>query len=225
MTLHYHGTPITPNVELLKLKGKLFCVSFQAPSQVEVVHRIGQGVLLDNGAYTAWRLGIKVDWKKYYTWIDPYLDYPNTYAIIPDEVDGGEVENDRLLKEWPFGNKGLPVWHLHESLDRLLNLVDTYPKVCFGSSSIYKEIGSKLWVGRVNIAWDLLAAKYKRLPYIHMLRGMSLSGKRWPFASLDSTDVGRNHHRIQNEIKVMAENWDGMNCPSTWKIIGKSGFF
>jgi hypothetical protein len=28
MTLHYHGTPLSPTTELMKLAGKCFCVPF-----------------------------------------------------------------------------------------------------------------------------------------------------------------------------------------------------
>ena len=31
MTLHFHGTPITPRSVLMDLRGKCFCVSYAAP--------------------------------------------------------------------------------------------------------------------------------------------------------------------------------------------------
>lgn len=55
MTIHYHGTPITPAAVLETLAGKHFCVSFAAPQDVARCHRIGQSVLLDNGAFTLGR--------------------------------------------------------------------------------------------------------------------------------------------------------------------------
>ncbi len=69
-------------------------------------------------------------------------------------------------------------------------------------------------------AWDELARAFGRLPPIHMLRGMQCSGLRWPFASVDSTDIAQNHHREQNTPRKMADRWDAMQCPGTWRIRG-----
>lgn len=49
MTIHYHGTPITPRAVLDTLAGRHFCVSFAAPADVKHCHAIGQSVMLDNG--------------------------------------------------------------------------------------------------------------------------------------------------------------------------------
>ena len=51
-----------------------------------------------------------------------------------------------------------------------------------------------------------------------MLRGMQLSGKHWPFASVDSTDVAQNHNRNQNTAIQMANRWDAMQTPPNWQI-------
>jgi hypothetical protein len=50
-----------------------------------------------------------------------------------------------------------------------------------------------------------------------MLRGMSLAGSIYPFASVDSTDVARNHNRPQNIARGMADKWDAIQCPARWK--------
>jgi hypothetical protein len=49
-----------------------------------------------------------------------------------------------------------------------------------------------------------------------MLRGMQCSGLRWPFASVDSTDIARNHNRDHNSPKKMADRWDAMQTPIKW---------
>lgn len=46
MTIHYHGTPITPRHILELLAGHPFCVSFAHPRDVETCHRIGQSVTM-----------------------------------------------------------------------------------------------------------------------------------------------------------------------------------
>jgi hypothetical protein len=217
--LHYHGGPITPNAVLLTLGGKCFCVSHARPEQVETMHRIGQSVMLDNGAYSAFTKGTPTNWPKYYEWCDRWLDYPTTWAVIPDAIDAGSQEQDALIQEWPHGERGAPVWHMDEPMDRLVRLADEWPRVCIGSTAEYWKILSPAWERRMDEAWTELMKRHKRPPTIHMLRGMQLSLHRWPFASVDSTDVAQNHNREGNVAKAMAERWDSAQCPA--KFIGR----
>lgn len=226
MTIHYHGTPITPRSVLHSLAGKFFCVSFAAAQDVEECHRIGQGVMLDNGAFSIWklnRLAYTYPWDAFYGWARPWLDYPTTWAVIPDIIGGTEEENDNLIGKTiqKLGSSAqlAPVWHLHESFDRLERLVQAWERVCFGSSGDYAVIGSDAWNNRVNEAFNLIC-KGSGTPacWIHMLRGMSLSGSIYPFASVDSTDVARNHNRYKGLIRKrrMADRWDAIQCPARW---------
>lgn len=212
MTIHYHGTPITPNAALLSLAGKCFCVSHANPQQVETCHKIGQAVMLDNGAFTAWTQGRDTNWPKYYEWCDRWLDYPTTWAVIPDEIDAGADLQDNLISQWPHGDRGAPVWHMDEPLDRLMKLIDEWPRVCIGSTAEYAKLLTDRWVARMNGAWDRISQSHARTPNIHMLRGMQMSRHIWPFASVDSTDVARNHH-IHGRPKERAEKWDAAQCP------------
>lgn len=217
MTMHYHGTPITPMAALYELAGRHFCVSFYRPDQVRVCHEIGQSVMLDNGAFSAFTKGQPVtDWSPYYAWADRWLDYPTTWAVIPDVIDAGSQEQDVLLREWPHGDRGAPVWHMDEPIDRLLRLCDEWPRVCIGSTAEYWKILSPDWCERMDDAFDALASRHRRWPWIHMLRGMQLSGDRWPFASVDSTDIAQNHHRPQNTPRRMADRWDAAQCTPEW---------
>ncbi len=214
MSIHYHGTPITPRSVLLELAGSHFCVSHARPADVEICHQIGQSVMLDNGAFSAWTRGHTPDWRTYYDWCDRWMACATTWAVIPDVVDGGMSENDEMLTQWPF-KKGAPVWHLDEPIVRLERLCADYDKVCFGSSGQYAEIGTEKWHARVTEAWNRLA-KYRHTPWIHMLRGMALAGSIYPFASLDSTDIARNHNRPQNGAAKMAKRWDSQQCAVKW---------
>lgn len=217
MTVHYHGTPITPRSVLTTLAGRHFCVSFAAPNDVEVCHRIGQSVMLDNGAFSAWKRGHVPDWDKYYEWCELWLRYKTTWAVIPDVIDGTEGENDLLEHTCPLPRQqAAPVWHLHESLQRLRRLCDRYPRVCFGSSGEYAVVGTRKWHERVARAFDEITFNGVPVAAIHMLRGMSLSGSAYPFASVDSTDVARNHNRPQNIAADMAARWDAIQCPAVW---------
>jgi hypothetical protein len=216
MTVHYHGTPITPITALYELRGRCFCVSHAAPGDVSRCHQIGQSVMLDNGAFSKWKSGKQTDWPAYYAWAERWLGYPTTWAVIPDVIDGGSQLQDALMREWPFGPKGAPVWHMDEPLDRLLRLCDEWPRVCIGSTAEFATVLSPGWTRRMDECWDALTRGRQFLPVLHMLRGMQLSGMRWPFASVDSTDVARNHHCPQNTPLKLAERWDKMQCPGSW---------
>lgn len=218
MTIHYHGTPITPRTALYELAGRHFCVSHATPQDIKICHEIGQSVMLDNGAFSAWRVRAATDWPGYYAWADKWLAYPTTWAVIPDVIDGTEEEQDALIAQWPHDDRGAPVWHMNESIDRLVRLADEWSRVCIGSTSIYAVVLSEAWKRRMDDAWNALAAHHRRLPWVHMLRGMACSGRRWPFASADSTDVARNHNRPQNTPRKLADRWDGMQCAACWQM-------
>jgi hypothetical protein len=212
--IHYHGTPITPRSVLTELAGRNFCVSFAAPGDVEWCHRNGQSVMLDNGAFSFWRSKKRVDWVGYYVWADQWLAYRTTWAVIPDVIDGSEEQNDELIRRWPFGDRGAPVWHMHESLDRLRRLVDEWPRVCIGSSGQYATLNTPQWHARMEQAMNAVCKG--ATPWLHMLRGMALSEGPYPFSSVDSTDVARNHNRPQNTARKLADRWDSRQCPPRW---------
>ena len=214
--IHYHGTPITPISALLEIHGRHFCVSHAAPADVARCHQIGQSVMLDNGAFSAWKTGKAVDWSGYYAWTDRWLDCPTTWAVIPDVITGSDEDQDALIAQWPHGHRGVPVWHMHESIDRLIRLTLEWPKVCIGSSAQYAVVLSPIWVQRMDAAWNAVERHHRRTPAVHMLRGMALSGRDWPFASVDSTDIARNHHLAHNSPRKMADRWDGVQCPHKW---------
>lgn len=217
MTLHYHGTPITPAEVILSLAGKCFCVSHARPDQVQLVHQIGQSVLLDNGAFSKFTRGGATDWTAYYAWTDEWLAHPTTWAVIPDEIAAGSQEQDGLIGEWPHGERGAPVWHTGEPLDRLYRLCDAWPRVCVGSTDDHWQVLGDPWRQRMDAAFNGLAQRHKRMPWLHLLRGMQLALENYPFASLDSTDVARNHNRPQNTARAMADRWDAAQCPARWE--------
>lgn len=214
--IHYHGTPITPRSVLHELAGKHFCVSHASPNDAETCHQIGQSVMLDNGAFSAWRNGKATDWKSYYAWADRWLDYPTTWAVIPDVIDAPESDQDMLASQWPHGDRGAPVWHMNETISRLLMLCEIWPRVCIGSAGDYATVGDARWCRKMDEAFNALTNR--RMPWLHMLRGMSLAGSHYPFASADSTDVARNHNRSQNSARKMANKWDAQQCPGDWAV-------
>jgi hypothetical protein len=216
MTIHYHGTPISPISAFYEMSGRCFCVSYAAPQDVARAHELGQSVMLDNGAFSAWKRGYDPNWGDFYKWSDVWLDCPTTWAVIPDVIDGGSQIQDALIKQWPHGDRGAPVWHMDEPLDRLIRLTHEWPRVCIGSTGEFSVVMDEVWERKMDEIWEEVMRRHKRPPNIHMLRGMQCSGKRWPFASLDSTDIAQNHHRPQNTPRKMADRWDAMQCSINW---------
>lgn len=215
MTVHYHGTPITPREMLYRMAGKNFCVSLADPRDAEVCQRIGQSVMWDNGAFTQFTKGRPADWGRYYSWLEPRLGHPH-WAVIPDVIDGTENENRKLIEQWPFRRElGAPVWHMAESIGLLLDYTQKHYRVCFGSSGAFWEVGSDAWCRRADQAFNALA-RNGSMPWIHMLRGMATTGKRWPFASVDSVNVARNFKDTDSCPEAMARTIDATQCPVMW---------
>ena len=85
-----------------------------------IVADVCQSFVFDNGALSVWKKGGKLDVDGYTAWVEQWLRHPGLdWALIPDVIEGDESANDPLLEAWPRELRGVPVWHLHESLDRL----------------------------------------------------------------------------------------------------------
>jgi len=228
VTIKYHGTPITPRDVLLSLAGCSFCVSYfnRTKSNVDLIDGIASSLMLDNGAFSAWQAGTDLTddyWRSYYDWCDPLLDRPTTWAVIPDAIMAGSQEQDRLVAQWPHGERGAPVFHLTSDfmppVSRLLTLLDVWPRVCIGWAHPPKQhpIGGHVFERTMDQVWNEIAKRHRRTPNVHMFRGMQLTQSHWPFASVDSTDIARNHNRPQNTADRMAARWDAAQCPPRWE--------
>lgn len=196
--IHYHGLPITPATAAVSAvnAGHAF-VSFAHADQLNVAVEVCQSFAIDNGAFSAWKAGRPVvDWRPFYAWADHCRRFPACdFAVIPDVIDGDEVANDELLDEWPLPRWfGAPVWHMHESLDRLNRLAKSYPRICIGSSGEYATVGTPIWWDRLEQAMPVLCDKEGRpVCKLHGLRMLNPKVfTRIPFASADSTNIGRN---------------------------------
>lgn len=215
--IHYHGTPLTPRTELMKMAGKNFCVSFADARDADWCLAHGQAVMWDSGAFTAFTQGKQVDWERYYDWLKPRLGHPH-WAVVPDVIDGDVEQQRALVARWPFDRwSAAPVWHMALPIDYLLELADEWPRVCFGSSGIYWQVGSPAWERRADEAFNELARR-GRLPWVHMLRGLALCGDRWPFASADSVNVARNFKDGSTCPERMARRIDAIQCPIRWAV-------
>lgn len=196
--IHYHGTPIASGkVAYSVLKCGHAFVSFISPQQLNVVTEVCQSFSVDNGAFSAWSKGEPItDWNPYYDWVLEVSKFPNfDWAIIPDVIDGTEQDNDELLRLCPLSKEiSAPVWHMHESFERLQRLCSEYRIVCLGSSGEYAAVGTNKWKQRIGEAFDLICDEHGFPPCkLHGLRMLNPKlFSKMPLSSADSTTVGRN---------------------------------
>jgi hypothetical protein len=230
---HYHGTPITPaTVAARVLRGRHAFVSFANPEQLGVAVEVCQTLALDCGAFSAWRGGAPVtDWSAYYAWCSEARKVPSVdFAIVPDVIDGSAADNDALAAEWPHGPFGVPVWHLHEPIARLVRLAADWPRVALGSSGEWSNPGSPLWWNRMAEALPAICDEDGRpLVKLHGLRMLDAEiVSRVPFASADSTNIARNigidakwsgaYQPPSKDVRavVLAERIEAVNSPPRW---------
>ena len=199
--IHYHGLPITPATAAVRaISGGHAFVSFRHADQLTIALDCAQSFAVDNGAFSAWTSGSPIeDWTPFYEWVGELRNYPTfDFAVIPDVIDGDEIANDRLVDDWPWRTTapwvGAPVWHLHESLDRLFRLAITFPRVCLGSSGEFAKVGTADWKLRMHdVMRAVCDSKGRPICKLHGLRMLNPRVfTKYPFASADSTNIGRN---------------------------------
>jgi len=226
--------PITPNsVAMEAVRNGHAFVSFARRDQLALVMEVCQSFAIDNGAFSAWQSGKPVtDWSGYYAWAQEMLFIPSCdFAVIPDVIDGDEQANDELLAQWPLPRWfGAPVWHMHESIDRLLRLAMNYPRVCIGSSGGFSRVGSQEWWVRMGQAMDRVCPDGRPLCRLHGLRMLNTEVfSRLPLASADSTNIARNVGIDQKwrgtylppsrevRAQVMRARIEAYNAPARWE--------
>lgn len=215
--IHYHGTPLTPRSEMIKMAGKHFCVSFARPDDGDWCLANGQSVMWDNGAFSFYRRGEgSINVPAYQKWLEPRLGHPH-WCVVPDVIGGDELEQRALVAAWTLPKElSAPVWHMGLPIKWLLELSENWPRLCFGSSAAYWQVGSEAWERRCDEAFNAMEKRGLR-PWVHMLRGLALAGDRWPFASADSVNVARNF--CGNVCpERMARRIDAIQCPTKWTV-------
>jgi hypothetical protein len=193
--IHYHGGPIAPETCAWRVwHARHAFISFAAPRQIKLAAGICQSFALDNGAFSLWRAGAEVDWPAYYDWCGQWLPHPACdWAVIPDVIGGTEEENDALTAEWPFGHRGVPVWHLNESGERLVRLAATWPRVALGSAAEWDVSVPSKCLERLREILPVICRDGQPTVKLHGLRMLSYRiVTSVPLASADSTNVGRN---------------------------------
>jgi hypothetical protein len=241
--IHYHGLPITPaSASSSVLSGRHAFLSYANPDQLDICIEVCQSFAVDNGAFPAFTSGKPVkDWKPYYEWVDSIKNYPNfDFAVIPDEIDGDEIDNDNLIAEWEFDKSmSAPVWHMHESIERFYTLCNNWSRVCIGSSGAYWKIGNDQWWARIGTALNEIVDDNGQPPCkLHGLRMLNPEiFSRLPLASADSTNLARNigidkkwtgsYSPPDKEwrAKVIASRIEAHNSASAWSEMVQDQLF
>ena len=172
-------------------------------------------IIVDNGAFTLWRKGGEIDWDNYYDFIYKHID-DIEFFFIPDVIDGTEEENDILIakymdkhkKDYDYSipgycgmnkliKKGVPIWHINESFERLERLMDNFSYIAIGSAGDFAQLGTPQWETQMDKAMRVICDSngYPKVK-IHMLRCLDPKiFTRYPFHSGDSTALAQNHSR------------------------------
>ena len=227
--IHYHGTRIACSDDQCAriLKGRHAFVSFADPSQLSIVQEVCQTWALDNGAYSFFNSGKKVDWDDFYLFVEEVRSPSMDFFVIPDVIGGSEEENDALIQTCPFKD-GVPVWHTDESIKRLEKLIERFSLICLGSGKGLIPNHHDWWI-RINQALDVICNSMgKPKVKIHGLRMLNPEVfTKIPFTSADSTMVGRNINKKWNgsfkpisifaKAQVLIDRIESFNAPAKWE--------
>lgn len=199
--IKYHGTPFggTRDEVAKFLCGRHALIPFGNHGDIGTAAEVCETFMIDNGAFTSWTKGIKPDWNEYIKFVETYRLHPGfDFCVIPDVIDGDETQNNQLM-DWFCINtsrrlRKSPVWHMHESVDRLKMLCDRFETVCLGSSGEFSDPGNRAWWGRMDLAMRTICDEHGRPPCkLHGLRMLDPAiFSRIPLSSADSTNACRN---------------------------------
>lgn len=200
--IHYHGMPLSGGLQTeMVMQGRHAFVSFAHASTIGLIAEITQSFALDNGAFSAWKSRKAFDLNGFGDFVSDWHRHPGfDWYVMPDVIGGDHHENQKLRAAWfnlvdsDVWRKGVPVWHLHEPLEVLRDLCAAYPRVAFGSSAEFSQVGSTVWWSRMAEAMDICCDDIGRPRVkLHGLRMLDPTiFSHFPFSSADSTNVGRN---------------------------------
>lgn len=230
--IHYHGTPIggSRSDAARFLAGRHALVPFPRKDDMGMVAEACQSFVFDNGAFTVWKQGGQLDVEGYFRWVEEWHRHPGfDWALIPDVIDGDEQANDRLLEAWPSSLPGVPVWHLHESIERLQRLAKQWRTVALGSSGQWSSPGSDPWWRRMGVVMAAVCDDQGRPRCrLHGLRMLDPQVfERLPLASADSTNAAVNGGSLKRfgtylpptagqRAEVIASRIEAHNSAAVW---------
>lgn len=230
----YHGTPgggSRQDVARFHI-GRHALVPYPRQDDLGVVAEVCQSFVFDNGAFSVWKRGEVLDVAGFTRWTDEWHRHPGfDWALIPDDIEGDEADNDALLRDWPAHLKeaGVPVWHLHESIGRLQRLCREWRTVALGSSGQWATPGTAAWWGRMTEAMNAICDEQGRpMARLHGLRMLDPAiFSKLPLASADSTNAAVNSGSLDRfgmylpptaaqRAAVIAERIEAHNSAAVW---------
>jgi len=218
----YHGAPCGGTREDARIffTGRHGLVSFAHPGQLDIVQDYCASYILDNGAFSIWRKGGKLNVPAFYDWVRENSHRSNfDFFFIPDVIDGEESVNDGLIENTPddLVECAVPIWHLNESLKKLYRLSKQWPVIAFGSSGNYANPGTPRWWMRINEAMEQVCDYGYPRCGLHGLRMMNPEiFTRIPFSSVDSTNATQNA-AAQAKSLSLPETWQGATVIA-WRL-------
>lgn len=232
--IHYHGTPIGGARQDVArfLVGRHALIPFPRQDDTGAVLEFCQSFVLDNGAFSVWKRGEVLDVPGYTRWTESLHRHPAfDWALIPDDIEGDEADNDALLRDWPahLRHAGVPVWHMHESLERLQRLCREWRTVALGSSGQWATPGTAAWWARMSEAMNAICDEHGRpAARLHGLRMLDPQVfQHLPLASADSTNAAVNCGSLDRfgmylpptaaqRAAVIAERIESHNSAHAW---------
>jgi len=200
----------------MSLAAKHVFISYAHSGATELAVELCQSFALDNGAYSAWKSGKEFDLEGYAEYVDHWSGHPAfDFCVMPDVIDGDENDNARMRAAWfkysDHWKRSAPVWHMHEPLEVLRDLVNFAERVCIGSSGEFSIVGSNGWWGRMSEAMEIACDEQGRpKAKLHGLRMLDPTiFSHLPLASADSTNVARNCG--------IDKSWNGPYAPKSPK--------
>ena len=184
----YHGTPIGGSRQDTArfLVGRDALVPFPRRDDMGAVGEFCRSFVFDNGAFSVWKRGAVLDVQGFTDWCDEWHRHPGfDWALIPDVIDGTAEDNDALLTDWPAHIRGVPIFHLHEPLERAERLANMYPIVALGSSGEGPTPGAARGASKVAAACSFSED------------GNEIEGSSFcSFHSVFDISKCRNHHKL-----------------------------
>ncbi len=240
LMIHYHGTPVGgTRIDAARfLQGRHALVPFPRQDDIGIVAEVCQSFVFDNGAFSAWKRGIDMDVDGYIKWVEEWHKHPGfDWALIPDVIDGDEKANDDLIAEWPRHLHGVPVWHMHESLERLRQLCCEWTMVALGSSGHWATPGTAAWWKRMGDAMDFICDAGRPPCKLHGLRMLDPAiFTCLPLSSADSTNAAVNGGSVSRfgtyvpptagqRAEVIAARIESQNSAAIWVGSNQQDFF
>ena len=231
--IHYHGSPISGKREDKHIfyQGRHALVPWFRKDDIEIIAEVCKSFVFDNSAFSIWKRGGALDVAAYTDWVQDWCRHPSfRWALIPDTIEGNERDNDKMVDNWPEHLPGVPVWHLHESMERLVSLCEEWPTVALGSSGEYSTPNSKVWWTRVEEFMPRICDdKGRAVTKLHGLRMLNPRVfSKLPLTSADSTNAGMNSGakskfgvyvpmKAAQRANIIADRVESHNSAATWE--------